>query len=210
MAYGVYVAEWLALHSHHHRYSSDYQSPAEDMIYFTNNYPWPPFGLKPGWKSGLAQGTAAECFIEAYSYTHNGTFADLARKSIVFLKVPIAAGGVRIQEAPDRWWYEEYPREPENPQPQVLNGHQFVLLSVNKYLQEINSNDPEVRQIFDYGLNALKFDAVLYDNGQNNSYYDREWHPALKYHKTHVINFERLYNVTADEELLRVKKVFEE
>ena len=88
--------------------------------------------------------------------------------------------------------------------------HQFVLLSVNKYLQEINSNDTEIRQIFDNGLNALKIDALLYDQGYNNSYYDREWHQALKYHKTHVINFERLYNITNDVELLTIKKVFEE
>jgi hypothetical protein len=44
-----------------------------------------------------AQGLAAECFLEAYSYTHNSTFADLARKSLLFLKVVVVANGsVRI------------------------------------------------------------------------------------------------------------------
>jgi hypothetical protein len=47
------------------------------------------------------------------------------------------------------------------------------------------------------------------DDGGNLSYnysdYAREGHPALKYHKTHIINFQELYDITGDVELLRIK-----
>jgi hypothetical protein len=202
-SYGVYVAEWLALRGHEFR----------DFVYFTNDYPWRQYNLTAGWKSGLSQGLVAECFLKAYSYTGNSTFVDLAKKSLLFLQVPIADGGVMIDEGNNRWWYEEYPRPAENVQPQILNGHQFVLLSLNEYLQQIdNNNDTSIiiRRLFDNGLNALKFDALMYDNGMNYSYYDRLRNPALKYHTTHIINFQRLYDITGDEEWLRIKKVFEE
>jgi hypothetical protein len=207
MSYGVYVAEWLALRAHHYNNQS---SAGEDSIYFTHDFPWSHYNLTAGWKSALAQGLAAECFMEAYSYTGNSTFADLARKSLMFLTVPVSEGGVMIDEGNGRWWYEEYARPAQNKHPQVLNGHQFVLLSLNRYLQQINNNDTDIRQIFDNGLNALKSDAQLYDNGYNNSFYDRLGNLAKGYHKTHIINFERLYNVTGDAELLRIKKVFEQ
>lgn len=213
ISYGVYVAEWLALRSHHHYYNNQSGEPGVKSIYFTNDYPWPQYGLEAGWKTGLAQGLAAECFLEAYSYTGNSTFADLAQKSLLFLQVPITEGGVMIDEGSNRWWYEEYPRPSGNVQPKILNGHQFVLLSLNEYLQQIdNNNDTSIiiQRLFDNGLNALKFDALLYDHGYNNSYYDREQRPAHIYHKTHIINFQRLYDITGDAELLSIKKAFEE
>src|SRR5215210_3979334 len=89
--YGLYVAQWLALRGHEFA----------GFVYFTNDYPWASYNLTAGWKSGLAQGLAAECFLEAYSYTGNSTFLDLAKKSLMFLTVPIEQGGVRIEERHD-------------------------------------------------------------------------------------------------------------
>ena len=94
--------------------------------------------------------------------------------------------------------------------PQVLNGHQLVLLSLNKYLHQIDNNDTDMRQLFDNGLNALKSDALLNDNGYNYSFYDRLGGLAKGYHKTHIINFQKLYDITGDIEWLKIKKVFEE
>jgi hypothetical protein len=200
--YGLYVAEWLALRSH--------QSANGFSIYFTQDYPLSHNNLTAGWKSALAQALAAECFLEAYSYTGNSKFVDLARNSLTFLRVPISDGGVMINEGNDKWWYEEYPRPAGNKQPQVLNGHQFVLLSLDKYLHEIDNNDTTIRQLFDNGLNALKSDALLYDNGYNYSFYDRLGGLAKGYHNTHIINFQRLYDITGDVEWLSIKKLFEE
>jgi hypothetical protein len=200
--YGLYVAEWLALRSH--------QSADGFSIYFTHDYPLSHYNLTAGWKSALAQALAAECFLEAYSYTGNSTFVDLAKKSLMFLRVPVSGGGVMIDEGNERWWYEEYPRPSGNKQPQVLNGHQFVLLSLNEYLHEIDNNDMTIRQLFDNGLNALKSDALLYDNGYNYSFYDRLGGLAKGYHNTHIINFQKLYDITGDIEWLSIKEVFEE
>lgn len=62
----------------------------------------------------------------------------------------------------------------------------------------------------DNGLNALKSDALLNDNGYNYSFYDRLGGLAKGYHKTHIINFQKLYDITGDIEWLKIKKVFEE
>jgi hypothetical protein len=156
--------------------------------------------------------------LEAYTKTGNNTFQDLASKSLLFLRVPIEQGGVMIEESENRWWYEEYPRPAGNKQPQVLNGHQFVLFSLNKYLQQVNDNTYDdssttitiIRQLFDNGLNALKSNALLYDNGYNYSFYDRLGGLAKGYHRTHIINFQKLYDITGDVEWLKIKKVFEE
>jgi D-glucuronyl C5-epimerase-like protein len=201
-SYGVYVAQWLALRGH--QFGADY-------VYFTYDFPWPTYNLKAGWKSGLAQGLAAECFLEAYSYTGNSTFLDFAKRSLMFLSIPIEQGGVMIDESNNngskRWWYEEYPSEGGS---FSLSGHQFVLIALSKYL-EIDPDNQYIRELRDNGLRALKASALQYDNGKNDSYYDRlKRIPANQYHTTHIINFQRLYDITGDEEWLRIKKVFEE
>lgn len=193
--YGEYVAKWLALRA----------KPSGDSVYFTYDFAWPTYGMDAGWKSGLAQGKVAECFIKAYSYTGNSTFLDLAKRSLLYLQVPLEQGGVMIEECHDRWWFEEY-ASTTGKRSYVLNGHQFALLSLNKYL--IIDNDPEIRQIFDNGANALKFDSMLYDNGTNNSFYDRLRGPAGKYHNTHIINSQLMYDITKDPAFLEIKKAF--
>ncbi len=193
--YGEYVAKWLALRAHQEG----------DTIYFTYDFAWKAYNLDAGWKSGMAQGLAAECFIKAYKYNGDSTFLDLAKRSLMYLEVPMEEGGVMVEECHGRWWYELYAGI-EGSQPRVLNGHQFVLLSIDKYLKV--DNDRGVRKLFDKGLAALKFDATMYDNGNANSFYDRLRNPANNYHQAHVVNFQKLYDITQDEELLKIKGYF--
>lgn len=198
-SYGIYVADWLAQRG----------NETDLYIIFTHDFPWLPYNLTIGWKSALAQAHTAECFLEAYKHTQDDRYLALAQKALLFLRVPVSQGGVMINESINdskRWWYEEYPTEGGS---YVLNGHQFVLIALSKYL-EIAPNNHHVRELFDSGVNALKAAALQYDNGMNYSYYDRLERPALKYHATHIINFQRLYDITGDEEWLRIKKVFEE
>jgi hypothetical protein len=119
--------------------------------------------------------------------------------------VPVSEGGVLLDEGNNRWWYEEYPSKGGS---YVLNGHQFVLIALSKYLDI--EGDSTIRDMLEKGLRALKADALKYDNGINDSYYDRLHHPALSYHRTHISNFQALYNITHDEYWLKIKKVFEE
>jgi hypothetical protein len=203
-SYGLYVADWLA------------QRGNETAIYiiFTHDFPWHPYNLTAGWKSALAQAHVAECFLKAYEHTQDDRYLTLAMKALLFLRVPVLQGGVMIDESNNnnngserRWWYEEYPLEGGGSY--VLNGHQFVLIALSKYL-DIAPNNQHILDLFDNGLSALKATALQYDYGKNYSYYDRLERPALKYHTTHIINFQRLYDITGDEEWLRIKKVFEE
>lgn len=193
--YGVYVAKWLALHG----------SESEQHIVFAYDFPLTLYNLTAGWKSAPAQSAASECFLKAYAYTGDNTYLTLAKKSLMFLTVPTEDGGVTIKESNDRWWYEEFPSKGGS---YVLNGHQSVLLALSKYLDI--DNDPVIRQLFDNGLRALKADASLYDRGTNDSFYDRLGHPANRYHSTHITNFQKLYDITHDEQLLEIKKAFME
>ena len=198
--YGKYVAEWLALRAH---------DGGNNTTYFTYDFPWPMYNLTAGWKSGLAQGLVSECFMKAASYTGNSTFNDLARESLLYLKTPESQGGVMIDEGANRWWFEEYAGVGGS-NPMVFNGHQFTLISLGTYLQKVDPNDAEIKAIFDRGLAAMKFDAPMYDYGYNYSLYDRERNMAGKYHPTHIINMQRLYDMTHDAELLKLKKMFEQ
>jgi hypothetical protein len=198
-SYGVYVADWLAQRG----------NDTDLYMIFTHDFPWSPYNLTIGWKSSLAQAHAAECFLKAYEYTEDDRYLTLAKKALLFLRVPVSQGGVMIDESSNdskRWWYEEYPSEGGS---YVLNGHQFVLIALSKYL-DVAPNNNHIHELFDNGLRALKATVLQYDSGKNYSYYDRLEHPALKYHMTHIINFQRLYDITGDEEWLRIKKVFEE
>jgi hypothetical protein len=195
-SYGLYIADWFAEHG----------NETDDYIIFTHEFPWRQYNLTVGWKSALTQAHVAECFMKAYERTQDDNYLTLAKKSFMFLKVPVSEGGVLIDEGNSRWWYEEYPLEGGS---YVLNGHQFVLIALSKYL-DIAPNNQHIRELFDNGLSALKATALQYDNGINDSYYDRLEHPALKYHKTHITNFQRLYDITEDDDWLEIKKVFED
>jgi hypothetical protein len=193
--YGIYVADWLEKRGER----------SEDYIAFPYTFAWSPYNLSAGWKSALAQAHVSECFVEAYERTKDDRYLTLAKQSLLFLRVPVSEGGVLIDEGNNRWWYEEYPSEGGS---YVLNGNQFTLLALSKYL-EID-DDPEIRELFENGLRALKVDAFLYDNGVNDSFYDRKGGPAVQYHETHIINFQRLYDITGDRDWLVIKQVFEE
>lgn len=201
--YGVYVAKWLALRA---------RDAGSKGIYFTYEFPWPIYQLPSGWVSGLAQGKVAECFLQAEAYTGDSKFRELAKRSLQFLAVSIDQGGVAIADCDalaiadcDALWYAEY-ASTEGMRSYVLNGHQFTLLGIHEYLKE--DNDPQIRMLFDKGLKALEHAALTYDNGVNNSYYDRLGHAAGKYHNTHIINFQKLYDITEDQVWLTFKDVF--
>lgn len=200
-SYGLYIANWLA----------EQGNETDQYVILTHDFPWNQFNLTVGWKSALTQAHAAECFMKAYERTQDERYLTLAKKALLFLRVPVSHEGVMIDESiakgnEKRWWYEEYPSEGGS---YVLNGHQFVLIALSKYL-EIAPNNYQIRELFDNGLNALKATALQYDNGINDSYYDRLGNPALKYHNTHIVNFQRLYDITEDDDWLEIKKVFED
>ena len=196
--YGIYTAEWLSLHGDEH----------QTYIAYPYDFNWPTYNLTAGWHSALAQSTISDCYIKAYQATSDPLFLDLARKSLMFIGVPVEQGGVLIDEGNNKWWYEEYAGQNLNDtRSYVLNGHQFVLLSMNNYLKI--DNDPAIRQMFNNGLKAFEDDAHLYENGVNNSWYDRVGHTAGKYHNTHIVNSQKLYDITKDEKLLEIKKMFQ-
>jgi hypothetical protein len=193
--YGVYVANWLEMRG----------EQSEQYIAFPYDFALPSYNLPKGWKSAIGQAQVSTCFMEAYERTNDHQYLKLAKESLLFLAVPVSEGGVMIDEGNSRWWYEEYPSEGGS---YILVSHQLTLVTLSKYL-EIDE-DPEIRKLFANGLRALKVDAILYDNGVNDSFYDRNGAAGAQYHSIHIINFQRLYDITGDRDWLVIKQVFEE
>jgi len=191
---GMYIANWL----------NENGQNIDDYIIFSNAYSFY-YDTQPGWKSGSAQGIAAECFMSAYDYSDDSKYLDLAKRALYALRVPINKGGILINEGDNKWWYEEY-ADLESQRSFVLNGHMVALFSLHKYLQY--HEDVGIQELFDNGLKALKEDALLYDNGINDSFHDRLGLPANKFHERNIGNFEKLYDITKDEELLEIKAKF--
>jgi len=157
-------------------------------------------------------------FLATYEHTSDPRYIELARKSLYGIGVPLEEGGILIEEGENEWWYEKI-AHPDSKRSYVLNGHMFTLISLYKYL-EYDNDDEKIKQLFENGLLALKKDAGEYDNGINDSFYDRvgnpanKYHPthiklANKYHPTHIKLFQKLFDITGDDELLKLKNQFE-
>ncbi len=191
---GMYVANWLLEAAEHE----------DEYIIFSHPYKFY-HNTQPGWKSGMAQGRIAECFLGAYAYSADQKYLDFAKKSLYALAVPIDEGGILIDEGDNKWWYETY-ADQESQRSYVLNGHMLTLLSLNQYLQY--DKDEFVQEMFANGLNALNEDALLYDKGFNETYSDRIGHFEQKFHDRNLVLFDKLYEITGDEKLMTIKGKF--
>lgn len=161
------------------------------------HYDFPFYICRPPWISGMAQGHGMQVLIRAYALTRESKYKEAAAKALDVFFVDIAEGGVRVIEAEDEsaWWYAEYASVDR--QPKVLNGMIFALLGVQEYYGV--TGDERAKTIFDNGIRALLLHLSDYDAG-DWTWYDRDHEiPARHYHKIHVNQLRRLYEITQEE-----------
>lgn len=174
----------------------DFSKPFNDGLILTYTFPYPPYNLKPEWYSGMAQGQAVQSMVAAYRHTKNRIYLDTAKKLLKPLWVEVKNGGVMVKVASDAYWYEEYASKYSEP-PMVLNGMNFCLFGIYDYYCE--TQDPEARTLFEYGVNAVKLLLDRFDcNGW--SYYDlKQKKASYYYHSIHINQMQKLYDITGEE-----------
>ena len=91
----------------------------QGSLLIRHKFPLESFDLPPGWISGLTQGRVAECFLKGAALLEDDRYADLARRMMEILRVPVDEGGLLATDALGCVAIEEYPSEPAS---WALNG----------------------------------------------------------------------------------------
>jgi len=114
--------------------------------------------VKSGWYSGLYQGRIAKVFIDAYEFTGEGKYLNLARKAINGMLVPVSEGGVFYRDDRGDIWIEEYP----SPVPSfILNGNMSAILSLIDYHNF--TKDEYISQLVNELTDSLERKLPLFD-----------------------------------------------
>jgi len=200
---GLYTAKIIELEGTHYPEYSIYDY----------NFRFPQENLNPPWVDALTQSAIADCYRRAYVKTNDTKYLDLGEKALMAIRIPYdnsTGTGFMVDESNSThkmWWYLHYPHQDQKASPFVLNGMQYTVLYLHDFLQFRNTTD--LQEAFENGLMSLKDKGAIYDNGTNNSYYDRLQSPANKYHDAHVTLWQWLYDRTGDTAFLELKNLFE-
>lgn len=153
------------------------------------DFPFPPMGVRPPWRSALAEAFGALVLLEVGKTEH-------ARRHLESMMIDYRDGGVACIGG-DHLWLLEYVSEKP---PLVLNGMLYCLLVLRRC--GVSLEDPAVWRTFEVGCRTLKSDLNLFD-GEFYTFYDSRKNPAdEKYHKLHVEQLQILYALTKDRDLL--------
>jgi heparosan-N-sulfate-glucuronate 5-epimerase len=172
--------------------------PYDNYRILEYKFPWPVYGMKPPWRSGMAQGQALQVMIRAHSITGDEGYLRCGEELLNAFFVEVEDGGVAYRTSNDGWWYEEYAGEGDRVS-RALNGMMFALLGIREYYEY--TGDPDAEYLFEQGVLGLKRNLPAYDRA-GASLYDILGKPAEDYHEIHVWQLERLYELT-DEVLFR-------
>jgi len=129
----------------------------KDSIIWRIKFDFLPY-VKSGWYSGLTQGRIAKVFIDAYEFTREEKYLNLARKAINGMLVSRSEGGVFYQDNRGDIWIEEYP----SPVPSfVLNGNMSAILNLIDYYNI--TKDPYLKELVTKLLDSLEKKLPLFD-----------------------------------------------
>lgn len=93
--------------------------------------------IEPPWYSGLDAALYLSVMGRAYEITHESKYLNMMVQSKNFLMLPIEEGGVLSKTDEGYFWVEEYVSDFY---PHVLNGFQYVIISLTEYLRYFSSD----------------------------------------------------------------------
>lgn len=143
------------------------------------------------WISGLAQGYGIILFTELYRRTGDPLWRDRAYETLESYKVTWDNGGVLLPDTTHGYWWAEY-----HPTVRVWNGAAQATLAVGE-LWEV-TRDPEVKRMFDRGIESIKYYTHLYDTGTWTLYSRTQWYNTVSYHNSCVRILDALFTVSGD------------
>ncbi|MEP7325492.1 MAG: D-glucuronyl C5-epimerase family protein [Gemmatimonadota bacterium] len=144
------------------------------------------------WISGMNQGVVVELFAECFKRTGNPIWRDRAYEVLNSMKVNWSQGGVRLDDTTHGYWWEEF-----HPIVQVWNGSVNAVIGVG-HLWEV-TQDPEVKQMFDRGIEAIKYYTPQYDTGTWTLYSRTEGLNTVGYHNVCIAMLDVLFAQTGDQ-----------
>ena len=169
----------------------------DSCLYLKYKFNWV-YNLKPNWKSAMAQGLAVKTLTQAF---------ELSKDSIYLIKIEmflnsfhnaVNDGGVTHKISDSAWWFEEYSQE-NGENPYILNGMMYALDALY-YNYSITKNQHS-KMLFDKGMNALKLNLHLYDNGSERSFYDNQKTVSTEYYHQIHVDFLKKFAETTNEKI---------
>lgn len=143
------------------------------------------------WISGMAQGLALSLFSEAHKRTSDPVWRDRTYEVLNSFYVSWDRGGVLLPDTAHGYWWEEY-----HPTVQVWNGSAWALLSLG-YMSDV-MGDPEVKRLYDRGIDALKYYTPFYDTGSWTLYSRTQGYNSIAYNTLCVRIMDEFYAQNGD------------
>lgn len=148
---------------------------------------YPEYGVRPGFLSAMAQGTAASALIRAFAFSNDSSFRDAAVGALEPLKTDVRRGGVTFIRSGDAFFEEVASEEPCH----ILNGHLFAAFGIYD-ISRFGFADRELLMLHQQAVETLLRWLPYYDAG-GWSYYQLAVRDAnvrhfahMSYHQLHV------------------------
>ena len=143
------------------------------------------------WRSALAQAYAIILFAENYRRTSDPKWKQRAYQVLNSLRVSWDDGGALLPDTTHGYWWEEF-----NPIVRIWNGAAQVVMAVGFLWQD--TGDPEVKRMFDRGVEAIKYNTWHYDTGSWTLYSRTQGYNTVGYHIGCYQILDQLYTLSGD------------
>lgn len=162
--------------------------------------------MKAPWYSAMAQGQILSAYCRLYRETKKEKYLKTANK--------IFAGFFEFEEKSKKWitaidnnnflWLEEYPFTPHS---HALNGFIFALFGLYDYWLLTNSKDAKILLLG--ALTTIERNIIRFRNQGDISYYClKHQKMSAKYHKVHIWQLKKLYEITSEKYFFKVARDF--
>ncbi len=154
--------------------------------------------LKPGWYSGLAQGSGISLLSRIYTATKDEKYRAAAQRAFRAFVTNVKDGGVQVKDEEGNLWLEEYIVKPPT---HILNGFLWTLWGVWDYW--LLTGDKVAHDLFDRCIATLKTNLPRYDIGFWSLYDLSEQNLKMVaspfYHHLHVVQLGVTHILTSEE-----------
>ncbi len=135
--------------------------------YWLTDVPKPEYGVTAPWKSAFAQSRGLSVLLRAWQLTGEEEYVRIARRALIPFGLDISQGGVSVDRAVGRTFYEEYVAGAPT---RVLDGHLFSLFGLYDAVRAISFQiDAEAHTLaktrFEEGVEGLKAQLPAFDMG---------------------------------------------
>ena len=176
--------------------TTKFVSLGPDFAAYEYHFPWS-YGLKPGWRSALAQAQAISALIRYHYDTHDNSVLPLIRRLKNLMMLPVDRGGAAAISPEGGLWLEEFTTTPPS---YVLNGFISAFFGLYEF-SRLFPKDTDARRDVERAISSLKASLPEYDSG-DWTFLDRMTTPKPKaddgYAAGYLSQLRTLFEITGD------------